>query len=83
MKLSDKVYDVLKWLWLIAMPAAAYGYSALAKVWALPYATEVPETINIIAFVIGVLIGVSTLNYNKENVVDHDHVDINQEKEVG
>ena len=23
------------------------------------------------------------LNYNKENVVDHDHVDINQEKEVG
>jgi len=83
MKLSDKVYDVLKWLCLIAMPAAAYGYSALAKVWALPYATEVPETINIIAFVVGVLIGVSTLNYNKENVVDHDHVDINQEKEVG
>jgi len=83
MKLSDKVYDVLKWLCLIAMPAAAYGYSALAKVWSLPYATEVPETINIIAFVVGVLIGVSTLNYNKENVVDHDHVDINQEKEVG
>lgn len=83
MKLSDKLYEFLKWLCLLAMPALAYGYSALARVWELPYATEVPETINIVAFVIGVLIGVSTLNYNKEQVVDHDHVDINQEKEVG
>lgn len=66
MKLPNKVYDWLKWACLICMPALAYGYSALADVWGLPYATEVPQTINIIAFVLGCLIGVSTLNYNKE-----------------
>lgn len=66
MKMSNQLYDILKWLCLIVMPACAYGYSALSKVWGLPYGTEIPETINIVAFVIGCCIGVSTLNYNKE-----------------
>ena len=66
MKLSNKMYDVLKWLCLIAMPAAAWGYSELAGIWQLPYGAEIPKTINIVAFVIGCLIGVSTLNYNAE-----------------
>ena len=67
MTLPNKVYDILKWVCLICFPALAYGYSALADVWGLPYADEIPETINIIAFVLGCLIGVSTLNYNKGN----------------
>ena len=66
MKMSNRLYDILKWLCLIVMPRGAYGYSALAKVWGLPSATDIPETINIVAFVIGCCIGVSTLNYNKE-----------------
>ncbi len=65
MKLSNKVYDILKWICLICLPAAAWGYSALADVWGLPFADQIPETINIIATVLGVLIGVSTYNYNK------------------
>lgn len=81
MKLPDKVYNVLKWLCLIFMPALAYGYSALSKIWGLPYGSEVAETINIIACVIGICIGVSTLNYNKELLVGEEpesHI-----KEVG
>lgn len=66
MKMSNKVYDVLKWLCLIVAPALAYGYGELGNVWGLPYTLEIPKTINIVAFVIGVCIGVSTLNYNKE-----------------
>lgn len=67
MKLPNKVYDVLKWLCLIAMPALAYGYSALAELWNLPYGTEVSQTINIVAFVMGCMIGVSSLNYYKDD----------------
>lgn len=66
MRLPNKVYDVLKWLCLICFPALAYGYSALSKVWGLPYGEQIPQTINIVAFVIGVMIGVSTLSYNQE-----------------
>lgn len=67
MILPNKVYDILKWLCLICFPARAYGYSELAEIWGLPYGTEIPQTINVVAFVIGVMIGVSTLNYNKTN----------------
>lgn len=67
MKLPNKVYDILKWTCLIFLPAMEYGYGALAVVWGLPYPDQIPKTINIIAFVLGVLIGVSTLNYNNDN----------------
>lgn len=67
MKLSDKVYDVLKWLCLIALPALSVLYGTLSGVWGWPYSTEVQTTINAGATFLGVLIGVSQYNINKEN----------------
>lgn len=67
MKLPNKVYDVAKWLCLIVFPALAWGYGSLAPIWSLPFADEIPQTINIIAFVIGCIIGVSSLNYYKDD----------------
>ena len=66
MKLNDKVYDVLKWICLIALPALAVLYFTLAKIWGLPYGAEITATINAIALFIGTLIGVSQLSINKE-----------------
>ncbi len=66
MKLPDKVYDVLKWIALIALPACATLYAALAKIWGMPYELEIPATIMAVDTFIGVLLGVSTINYNKE-----------------
>lgn len=65
-KLKYKVYDVLKWICLIALPALAVLYFTLAKIWGLPYGAEIPATINAIAVFIGALIGISQINYNKE-----------------
>ena len=65
MVLNDKIYNVLKWVCLIALPAIAWAYSQLGDVWGLPLVTEVPRTINIIATLLGVLIGVSQINYEK------------------
>ncbi len=66
MKLPDKVYDVLKWVCLICLPAAAWGYDALGELWGFPYVDRIPQSINIVATILGILIGVSTLNYNKD-----------------
>lgn len=66
MKLNNKVYDVLKWICLIALPALAVLYFTLAKIWGLPYGAEITATINAIALFIGTLIGVSQLSINKE-----------------
>lgn len=66
MKLNDKLYDKLKWICLIALPALAVLYTVLAKVWGLPYESEIPATINAVAVFIGSLIGISHYNIKKE-----------------
>lgn len=63
--LNNKVYDVLKWVALIALDAFGVAYESLAGIWSLPYGTEVMKTCSIISVLIGTLIGVSTYNYNK------------------
>lgn len=67
MKLDNKVYDVLKWVALVVLPAIATLYTALAGVWGLPFAEEIPATITAIDLFIGALLGVSTAQYNKED----------------
>ncbi|HCJ37827.1 MAG TPA: hypothetical protein DHV37_05820 [Erysipelotrichaceae bacterium] len=70
MRLNDKVYDVLKWVCLIALPASALLYSAIAKIWGLPYGSEIPATINAVALFIGTLIGISNATIKKEENAD-------------
>ena len=65
MKLPDKVYNVLKWVALICLPAMAVFYAVIAKIWGLPYESEIPATINAVAVLIGALIGVSHLSIKK------------------
>lgn len=69
MKLSNKVYDVLKWVVIIVLPAIAALYSGLAGIWSWPYAEEVVSTISCITVFLGAVLGFSTLQYkyNKES----------------
>ena len=67
MKLPDKVYNWLKWICLICLPALSVLYFTLSKIWELPYGAEIPATINAIAVFIGALIGISQITINKEN----------------
>lgn len=63
--LPDSVYQVLKWLVVIVIPAAATLYVGLALVWGWPYADEIAKTASLICAFIGALIGVSQIGYNK------------------
>jgi len=65
MKLSNSVYDILKWVALICIPALATFYVAMAGVWGWPYADEVSKTANAVCVLIGALIGISTAEYRK------------------
>lgn len=65
MKMSNKVYDVLKYIALILLPALGTLYFALAKIWGFPYAAEVVGTISAIDAFLGALLKISTDNYNK------------------
>lgn len=70
MKLSDNVYNFLKWLCLIALPALATFYGVVGKIWDIPHTTEIVTTITAIGVFIGTLIGVSQYNINKEKSKD-------------
>ena len=66
MKLPDSVYDVLKWIVMIVIPALATAYVGLAAIWGFPYADEVAKTSAVICTLLGALLGISTAQYNKE-----------------
>ena len=65
MKLSDKTYDILKWLSLVVFNAVGVLYKTLAAVWRLPYGEEVMTTCAAIALFIGARSGVSTAEDRK------------------
>ena len=66
LQLNNKVYDVLKWIVLIVLPACTALYSALASVWGWGYVEQVTTTISAVSLFLGALIGVSTASFNKE-----------------
>jgi len=67
MKMSNKVYDVLKYVAQIVLPALGALYFALAKIWNFPYGTEVVGTIAAVDTFLGALLKLSSDQYNREN----------------
>ena len=64
-KMSNKVYNVLKWIAMYLLPAAGTLYFALAGIWGLPYGEQIVGTITAFDTFLGVLLGISTAQYNK------------------
>lgn len=67
MKLNDKLYDILKWLVIIVLPACATLYAALSSVWGWPFAEQVTTTITAVDTFLGAVLCISTVNYHKED----------------
>ena len=65
MKLNNKVYDTLKWIAQYFLPALGTLYFALAGIRGFPYGEQVVGTITAVDTFIGVILGISTMQYNK------------------
>jgi hypothetical protein len=65
MKMSNKIYDILKWIAMVVIPALGSAYFALAGIWGLPYAEQIVGTLTVIDTLLGALLGISTTKYNK------------------
>lgn len=65
MKLSNKAYNVLKWIAQYLLPALGTLYFALAGIWNLPCGEQVVGTITAVDAFLGVILGISTAQYNK------------------
>ena len=65
MKMSNKVYDVLKWIAMYLLPALGTLYFALSGIWGLPYGEQIVGTVTAIDTCLGVILGISSAKYNK------------------
>ncbi len=64
--MSNKVYDRLKVIALIAVPVCAF-ISTLLSIWNVPYAEQLTATLVAIDTLLGALVQVASNNYNKKN----------------
>ena len=61
--LPDAVYDVLKWVAIIALPAFSVFYDRIGVIWGLPYTQEICGTLDAAAVLLGALLCVSAIQY--------------------
>lgn len=64
--MNNKVYDILKWIAQIFLPALGTLYFALAGIWNFPYAEAIVGTITAFDTFLGIILGISTIQYNKK-----------------
>ena len=66
MKMTNKTYDILKYIAQIVLPALGTLYFALSQIWGLPYGEQIVGTITAFDAFLGALLGISSAQYYKE-----------------
>ena len=63
MKMSNKIYDVLKWVALVALDAVGLFYQTISAIWNLPYGDQVLATCVAVSVCLGTLLQISSSKY--------------------
>lgn len=61
--MSNKTYDILKYIAQVVLPALGTLYFALAGIWGFPYGEQIVGTITAVDTFLGVLLRISSNNY--------------------
>lgn len=64
--MNNRVYDILKWITLVALPAITALWLTLANIWGFPYAEAIGATLAAITTFLGTLLGISSIQYQKK-----------------
>lgn len=73
--LPDRVYDVLKWCAIIALPAFSVFYAKIGAVWGLPYTEQICETLDAVGLLLGALLCVSAIQYATGKAAENQKTD--------
>ena len=66
MKMSNKVYDFLKWIAMFVLPALALLVQSVFSIWGIPYGEQISATIVAINAFLGACLGISNISYQKD-----------------
>ena len=61
--MSNKVYDILKWVALVALDAVGLFYQTISTIWGLPYGDQVLATCVAVSVCLGTLLQISSSKY--------------------
>ena len=64
---SNKIFDALKWVVMVVIPACTTAYVGLSAIWGWPYADQVAKTSSVICILLGSLLGISSIQYYKDD----------------
>lgn len=67
MNMSNKTYDVLKYIAQIVLPAVGTLYAALSGIWGFPYGEQIVGSILAVDTFLGAILGISSAKYNKNS----------------
>lgn len=81
MKMSNKVYDILKFIAQIVLPAIATFYVTIASIWGLPLGDEISRTVMAIDTLLGAILMISTANY-KLNSIEPEVIEEETDEEI-
>ena len=70
MRLDDRVFDTLAWVARYLLPALGTLYFALSQIWGLAYGEQVVGTLTALTAFLGMILGLSTNQYNKDDHTD-------------
>ena len=62
--IPDRLYDILKWVAIIVMPALSTFIVGLGGIWSLPYAGQVAATVTAVGVLLGAFLGLSSVKYS-------------------
>ena len=65
--IPDRLYDILKWVAIIVMPALSTFIVGLGGIWSLPYAGQVAATVTALGVLLGAFLGLSSVKYNNQS----------------
>ena len=66
--MSNKLYDILKYIAQVVLPAVGTFYFAIAQIWGLPYGEQIVGTITALDTLLGALLMISSAQYKKSKV---------------
>lgn len=64
--MSNKLYDILKWVAQMILPALGTLYFALSQIWGFPFGEQIVGTITAVDTFLGVVLGLSSVKYNQK-----------------
>ena len=81
MKLSNRTYDILKWVALVVIPASATLVLTVGKIWGLPYYDNIGATISAVGLFIAAIIGVSSKDFYQIEPIDIEGLEYIEDEE--